>query len=887
MSSPDSPKTTYATIGAKNPLESFLQEMMDPPGLPFQLVSSPKRAQSPSISPTLSSIASLAPILSPPPPPPPVVPPPIPSHQLPHSHFEYSSTILPTSPLGTTNILSPQLIQVPLLSNLHSILPTSPPITPLPLPSLTSTMKELSSSTDSNDSISESLKVQLDELRALALESENRLQVELESLRMKKKEEDLFRAELKLKTKGLEELKRIAELSKADAEKLLSERKAVKRKLGERIDKVREEIGMFEKKEMEAVERKEKKKRDRKDREKRLKEEVERKRLDLVGVEAGVQKVLAKAAGVAKIIEARKDLLNVRRNDYHIARANGGGGWSDQGDGVRSSSSSFRRAPGPYYSNSSRPASLNSDHFDYYGTPYDRLSNPNSPILSRPITPNFNSEPLNYSNNSSNDPSLFYSGNFAAETYHNHQQQQQYQQQQPQQPQQQQHSTYQTGFLEHRIQHRRNEFGLSSDAGSSINYTSFHSDAPDALPSVADIPANFLPFDFDSNEIQGGRHSMEYMTPYSKRPILSLPLQYLDSGLLEASDSPGVDGPLSPMTPHQTSLIPSQLFDMLDDDEDDYELPASPTTDGKELEPWKALGLADMEPSLLLHSLNSLEDFTPSSSTNTRRTVSSPPPGIPPPGLSSMSPMSPPPGLPLNQSQASPIHSPAAIAPFEFGIHHPPTNEFNLWDKTDQASTSLLRFSPALVSPSSLSGGLGSGGIEEADDLPRHKLSLNPKVKDFAFGGIGQINSTTSSSTSSASPQPSPLVQSQSISSPRIPTSNISPITSSIVFTPPPKSRMDFANNMLGSGGSNGSNSSNVAGVIGSGVVANSATATSGSSSGESGGFSRFTFDWGRTSPKVTTKPTSAPGSAGHAATGSTSSFNPFDADELLGPLKK
>lgn len=207
-------------------------------------------------------------------------------------------------------------------------------------------------------------------------------------------------------------------------------------------------------------------------------------------------------------------------------------------------------------------------------------------------------------------------------------------------PPQSQHPSSQ-GFFEHRVSHRH-DHPLPSTTS-----TEFVSASTD-----------FHPFDFDSHQ-----------TSLSTRPKLSLPLQYLDSGLLERGVDSAELGPLSPMTPSQASLIPSQLFELLDGEDDD--LPDSPTRGSARLNSGLGLDLIDSI------SIGGRRDqvkrdhsLSPITSTSTAPT----------------SPLTP-------NNLASASSSP--------------------WD--DFSTTS--KPSPTWI----------------PDDLPRHGLSLNPDAKAFAF----------------------------------------------------------------------------------------------------------------------------------------------------------
>lgn len=401
----------------------------------------------------------------------------------------------------------------PLKPDPSSLLPPTPPtpvaVVPPPPPPPT-------------DPVLTELQLQLAELELASSQSEARLLDSLDVLRARKKDEDLFRAELKGRTKGLEETKRAAELARSEAEHEIADRRAVVREMEANVARLHAEIGEIARREQDAVEKQKKKARDRKERERKLRDDVQRRKDDLQKAEDGVDNMFAKVRGLEKTIDARREVLYSRRAELHARPAYGG------------ATRAFGRAPGGPYG--SRPASIRS--FD----PHPHSSHEYSPPSSPPTSP------ADHVPSSAAAVAAFYSSTFA-----------------PPAPE---------GFLSHRLAHR-----------SSPPLTiSTHSAT---LPSVDDIPLNFLPFDFDPSPAR----SSDDLT--RSRPQLSLPLQYLDSGLLATASSDEETALLSPMTPHQASLIPSQLFSMLDDDDDDdFPLPDSPTfaSSGRPDE-WVGLGL--------------------------------------------------------------------------------------------------------------------------------------------------------------------------------------------------------------------------------------------------------------------------------------------------------
>lgn len=431
---------------------------------------------------------------------------------------------------------------------------------------------------DPGATVVEELKSQIEELQTTTEDSEKKLQEELEGLRERKREEDVFRAELKGRTKALEEQKRIAELSKVEAERKLGEKKVALRRVGERVDRIRDEVGLIDRRELEVIERKEKKKRDRKEREKKLREDVIRKKEELKSVQVLAEKLRMKTVGLGQTIDSRREVLIAKRNEVAA--------WSEA-----EYLAQYRRLPVmggqpmlpfPPGMTTSRPSSLRN---------HDRHSSaPTSPTLSHAHL--YDDDHRHESHVKSSEPSAFYSNGFV-------------------------HPTNSTGFLEHRMLHRRVEPELQNQSTTFVPLEG-------TLPSVEDIPVKFLPFDFDFDSpgpiepiampVQSSQGHQSPPRHQHGRPQLSLPLQYLESGLLAvAVDGEGVQEsqmgsyPLSPMTPHQASLIPSHLFHMMDDDENDLDLlidlPESPSLGRRSLDidshsTWSGLGLESMEPEL-------------------------------------------------------------------------------------------------------------------------------------------------------------------------------------------------------------------------------------------------------------------------------------------------
>ena len=705
-----------------------------------------------------------------------------------------------------------------------------------------------------------------------------------------------------MKTKGLEEAKRAADASRTEAEKELNERKSVVKEVQKRVEKLRGEISKLERKEMEQVERKEKKKRERKEREKKLAEDVGKKKEELKEREQGLEEVLQKVNEMERKLDVRRALLSSRRNELAqlagmVAARNGLGGPPPMYavppqpqpppqlqqqqlqpntatfGGVGAVANAFAVPFGhgaygrrnypyvhPLSANNSRPTSIRSGHYDPHTGTFQ--SAPSSPTMSHPVSPL--DDPSLYSNNNGQgEPNGGWPSSYPAATSSNTA------------------STLpQTGFLEHRMQHR----------------------ATNSLPSADDIPSHFLPFDLDNSATA---QSDDYSPggTNTKPRTLALPMQYLDSGLLAGSQSPGVDGPLSPMTPHQTSLIPSQLFNMLDDDDnDDFVMPDSPTLRSHfgSMSDWKGLGLdvRDLNggPSLgsrraseeekaageleavkeetkeeVYHDVedDTAQDHLQSSFMTLRPDLFQSNNGA---YSATTSPLGPPPGSPFGPWDSSPT-----VASMPPPIGFPASNE----NVGVIGSNILHRLSPSQ---------------DLSDDLPRAGLSLNPDAKAFAFPFVQQHSRTASvpspaalaaigsGATQSAAQlvrngRSASSVTSTSFAANKDGTSSASPSPTVASYpspiSPPAKSRMEFAN---------------------------TSSAMSAQNSMTAPLSARYTppFDWPRSTSSPKFAAPLAPGSGNAspvAATsasvvggggGSSTGFNPFDEeDSLLGPLKK
>jgi hypothetical protein len=306
------------------------------------------------------------------------------------------------------------------------------------------------------------------------------------------------------------------------------------------------------------------------------------------------------------------------------------------------------------------------------------------------------------------------------------------------------------------------------------------------------------------------------------------------------------------MTPHQTSLIPSQLFQMLDEDEEDvFVMPDSPTFGAGNRDDWKGLGLDVEDDGDLMATLKGKKRASGSAAgsaggskegseagSDGRRRDDSLSPRI-------LSPISPVSTHSHHSDSASPRPQPSLLStnnlvasaetasPSPTSAVVPPS--FSPWDSNDQLLSH--RLSP-----------------QQEDDLPRAGLSLNPDAKAFAFQPRASPTSSLPPSTLGHG------VRSTSSSSSNGGASSPTTGAFNSVIGPPVKSRMEFSS-------TNGTASAHPLGH---------ATTSSGS---------RFDFNnWQKAPSPVVASATST---ATSAAPSPSATFDPFNDDELLGPLRK
>lgn len=119
------------------------------------------------------------------------------------------------------------------------------------------------------------LQSQLDDLRTTSAATQARLEGELSDLRSRNKDEDAVRAELKVRTKALEEGKRAAEGARMEAERRVIAARGSRKALEDRVGKTRAELGKLEKREREIQEKLVRSRAEREEKLAKLKLEVE------------------------------------------------------------------------------------------------------------------------------------------------------------------------------------------------------------------------------------------------------------------------------------------------------------------------------------------------------------------------------------------------------------------------------------------------------------------------------------------------------------------------------------------------------------------------------------------------------------------------------------
>lgn len=157
------------------------------------------------------------------------------------------------------------------------------------------------------------LQTQLDEVQATNAATESRLQAELDELRARKRDEDSTRSDLRARTRSLEDGKRAADLDRVAAEKKLMSAKASRHALVSRLEKVKRELVRLEAREKEASASVERGSTEAKEEEEALRTEIEEKRREAREAESLLADEKARRTELQARLEARKQELYHRR----------------------------------------------------------------------------------------------------------------------------------------------------------------------------------------------------------------------------------------------------------------------------------------------------------------------------------------------------------------------------------------------------------------------------------------------------------------------------------------------------------------------------------------------------------------------------------------------
>jgi hypothetical protein len=382
------------------------------------------------------------------------------------------------------------------------------------------------------DSVLIELEKQLKDLHTSSDASQSRLQAELDSLRVQKREEEAVRQELKAKARALEEARRLADVEHAEAEKKLRAARNARRTVEDRIDKMKVEIVRLEKKEREVSERACKARKEREEKEARLREAISRKKDDLIVAESQAAKVAKRVEALESSIEARKAELAHRRetagkNKDLLTRRQASGG------------THFPSPPHPPVV----PSPIQAVPFGL-APPGRATSTPTSPTFPPPDHP--------AAVNGSPDSTAIPPFPFGPSPPHG-----------PSPPGD--HTSPFAATFHTRLHHPP----TSRQAGAP------GSTASGPPPSTA-TAQSFRPMDTDAG--LGGAGTTGTFAPFGLRTPVEVDTTG-EIGRERGARSGGVsfaglespssyDSALSPMMPHQASLIPSQLFEMLDGDGD-------------------------------------------------------------------------------------------------------------------------------------------------------------------------------------------------------------------------------------------------------------------------------------------------------------------------------
>jgi len=373
---------------------------------------------------------------------------------------------------------------------------------------------------DKEDTPSDALKVvdeaiallqeEIAEARSASAETQTRLQSELDELRVSKKEDEHSRSDAKAKTRVLEEAKRLVEIERAEADKKRSIAKQSRQLMQDHVDRMKAEVARLERKETDNERKNRKLHAEQSAKIARLQEELSQKRENVLQAESALRKVTGRVEALEQAIDGRKTDLTARR----------------------------QQVAGVTWAQIQRSVS-NPTYFAPPEAGYPQWLPANENIMSSgslSSSPPVQSDQIGYSLSKveSVPPK--------------------------------------TSFLEHRLWHHRDHVNaLDSLYPASMPQSRFAS-----VENLVDH-SSFAPFGPD---ISPKRQSPVFEPDQQPGRKLALPF-FMHGSLtsLTGDMSPSAEpsgsispGPLSPMTPHQASLLPTHLFDLLDEDEDEGQM---------------------------------------------------------------------------------------------------------------------------------------------------------------------------------------------------------------------------------------------------------------------------------------------------------------------------
>lgn len=366
------------------------------------------------------------------------------------------------------------------------------------------------SDTAINETVAD-LQKQIDSAKAASVAAQAKLQSELEQLRLQKKEEDKNRSEAKARTRVLEEGKRLAEVERAEADKKRNAARLSRQTMLDHIERLKHELSRLDRKEADHERKLSQSQADCSAKVAKLKEQLAKKQDELAQAEMALKKVTTRVEVLEQAIGARKAELEGKRHEA-------GAMWNQ----IQQRSIS-------------NPAYYGSNDAAYHWLPP--------------------ADPMGHSGPPSNSPTAMSEQN--GYVYNRTES-----------------APVKTSFLEHRLWHQREHANpLDSLYPTSVPQSRFasaenlhdHSNFAPFGPQLTQ--SRSLPHPDQGSPDQGGARNLA-LPFFMHGSLTSLTGEMSPNSTRNGMPDPG---PLSPMTPHQASLLPSHLFNLLDDDEDDEE----------------------------------------------------------------------------------------------------------------------------------------------------------------------------------------------------------------------------------------------------------------------------------------------------------------------------